>query len=81
VITDELARNREQWRDRAEKLRGLAQKCRQIEGWDSSAGHLLEDRVKSCAESIDLIAECAEKLAEAYDLHLQVVSAGGRIQL
>lgn len=81
MITDELARNREQWRSRAQTLRGLAQTCRRIEGWDSPAGELLEDRVRSCAESIDGLADCADDLAEAYELHLQVVSVGGRIQL
>ena len=35
MITDELERNREQWRRRAEVLRSLAQSCRQIDGWDS----------------------------------------------
>jgi hypothetical protein len=50
-------------------------------GWDSPAGDLLEDRVRSCAESIDALADCADDLAEAYELHLQVVSVGGRIQL
>ena len=81
MITDELARNREQWLRRAEMLRSLAQSCRGIDSWDSPAGRLLEDRVHSCAESIDVLAECAEGLAEAYELHLQVVSVGGRIQL
>ncbi len=81
MITDELERNREQWRRRAEVLRSLAQSCRQIDGWDSPTGQLLDDRVASCAESIDRLGERAEKLAEAYDLHLQVVSVGGRIQL
>lgn len=81
MITDELERNRERWRRRAEVLRSLAQSCRQIDGWDSPAGQLLDDRVASCAESIDRLGERAEKLAEAYDLHLQVVSVGGRIQL
>ena len=81
MITDELERNREQWRRRAEVLRSLAQSCRQIDGWDSPAGQLLDDRVASCAESIDRLGERAEKLAEAYDLHLQVVSVVGRIQL
>ena len=50
MITDELERNREQWRRRAEVLRSLAQSCRQIDGWDSPAGQLLDDRVASCAE-------------------------------
>lgn len=81
MITDELERNREQWRRRAEVLHSLAQSCRRINGWDSPAGRLFDDRVASCAESIDRLGERAEKLAEAYDLHLQVVSAGGRIQL
>ena len=81
MITDELARNRDQWRRRADRLRTVAQSCRQIEGWDSPAGHLLEDRVTSSAESIDQLAEAAVELAEAYDLHLQVVSVGGRIDL
>lgn len=81
MITDELAHNREQWLQRAETLRSLAQVCRQIEGWDSPTGQLLEDRLTSCAESIEGLAEKADKLSEAYDLHLQVVSVGGRIQL
>ncbi|UVI35913.1 hypothetical protein [Brevibacterium spongiae] len=81
MITDELARNRDQWRQRADLLRSVAQCCRQIDSWDSPAGHLLADRVTSSAESIDKLAERADSLAEAYDLHLQVVSAGGRIQL
>ena len=81
MITDELARNREQWLRRAQMLRSLAQSCRGIDSWDSPAGHLLEDRVQSCAESIEALAECADELAEAYELHLQVVSVGGRTQL
>lgn len=81
MITDELERNREQWVNRAERLRSLAQTCRQIDGWDSPAGYLLDDRVAACAESLDLLAERADGLAEAYELHLQVVSVGGRIQL
>lgn len=81
MITDELARNREQWLQRAEALHSLAQVCRQIEGWGSPAGHLLENRLSACAESIDALAENADKVSEAYDLHLQVVSVGGRIQL
>lgn len=81
MITDELERNREQWRRRAEVLHSLAQSCRRINGWDSPAGKLFDDRVAPCADSIDRLGERAEKLAEAYDLHLQVVSAGGRIQL
>ncbi|WP_209324303.1 hypothetical protein [Brevibacterium renqingii] len=81
MITDELARNRDQWLRRAERLRTLAQECRGIDSWDSPAGQLLDDRVRSCAESIDLLAACADELAEAYELHLQVVSVGGRIQL
>jgi hypothetical protein len=81
MITDELARNRDQWLRRGDLLRSVAQCCRQIDSWDSPAGHLFEDRVTSNATSIDRLAECADELAEAYDLHLQVVSAGGRIQL
>jgi hypothetical protein len=81
VITDELARNRDQWVQRAELLHSVAQSCRQIGGWDSPAGRLLEDRVVASAHSIDRLAECADDLATAYDLHLQVVSVGGRIQL
>src|SRR5699024_12791896 len=59
----------------------VPQPCGGIDSGDSPAGHLLEDRVRSCAESIDALAECADGLAEAYELHLQVVSVGGRIQL
>lgn len=81
MITDELARNRDQWRQRAELLRSVAQCCRQIDSWDSPAGRLFADRVTASAQSIDLLAERADDLAAAYDLHLQVVSVGGQIQL
>ena len=81
MITDELERNREQWRRRAEVLRSLAQSCRQIDGWDSPAGGPLDERGASCAGWVGGLGARAEKLAEAYDLHLQVVSVGGRIQL
>ncbi|WP_213018592.1 hypothetical protein [Brevibacterium sp. RIT 803] len=81
VITDELALNRDGWRRRADELRSLAQTCRQVEGWDSPAGRMLADRLLTCSGSIGILAERADKLAEAYDLHLQVVSVGGRIQI
>src|SRR5699024_12521626 len=51
---------------RAEMLRSRAQRCRAIDSWDSPAGHLLEDRVQSCAEAIEALAACADELAEAY---------------
>lgn len=81
MITDELALNRDGWRRRANELRSLAQACRQVEGWDSPAGRMLADRLLGCSDSISTLAERAETLAEAYDLHLQVVSVGGRIQI
>ena len=81
MITDELVRNRDGWRRRADELRSLAQNCRQIEGWDSPAGRMLDGRLLTCGDSISTLADRADKLAEAYDLHLQVVSAGGRIQI
>lgn len=81
MITDELARNRDAWIERAQDLHALARECRQIPGWDSPSGELLKDSVGHCALSIATLAEKAEKLAEAYELHLQVVSVGGRIQI
>ncbi|WP_232488164.1 hypothetical protein [Brevibacterium antiquum] len=81
VITDELALNRDGWKRRADELRSLAQTCRKVEGWDSPAGRMLTDRLLTCSDSISILAERADKLAEAYDLHLQVVSVGGRIQI
>ena len=81
MITDELALNRDGWRRRADELRSLAQTCRKVEGWDSPAGRMLTDRLLTCSDSISILAERADKLAEAYDLHLQVVSVGGRIQI
>lgn len=42
---------------------------------------MLGDRLLTCSDSIIALADRADKLAEAYDLHLQVVSVGGRIQL
>ncbi|GAA1622970.1 MULTISPECIES: hypothetical protein [Brevibacterium] len=81
MITDELAASRDGWRQRANELRSLATAARQIDGWDSPAGRMLVDRLGSCAEAIAGLADRADDLAEAYDLHLQVVSVGGRIQL
>lgn len=81
MITDELALNRDGWRHRANELRSLAQSCRQLEGWDSPAGRKLGDRLAACSDSIIALAQRADKLAEAYDLHLQVVSVGGRLQI
>ena len=81
MITDELALNRDGWRQRANELRSLANTCFQIEGWDSPAGRMLGDRLRKCSDSISSLAERADKLAEAYDLHLQVVSVGGQLQI
>lgn len=81
MITDELAHDRDGWFRRANELRSLAQNARQIEGWDSPSGRKLHDRLLRCSDSILALAERADKLAEAYDLHLQVVSVGGRLQI
>lgn len=81
MITDELAASRDGWRQRANELRVLANATRRIDGWDSPAGRLLIERLGSCAEAIGLLADRADDLSQAYDLHLQVVSVGGRIQL
>ncbi|MGO2035378.1 MAG: hypothetical protein ACTH2U_02800 [Brevibacterium sp.] len=81
MITDELARNRDEWRHRAELLSAIAQACRQIEAWNSPTGTVVADRLVSCASAIDVLSEKAAKVGEAYDLHLQVVSVGGRIQI
>lgn len=81
MITDELARSRDGWRRRADELRALARAARAIEGWDSPAGGLLVTRLAACAEAVDRLGDSADDLAEAYDLHLRVVSVGGRIQL
>ena len=81
MITDELAASRDGWRQRANELRSLANAARRIEGWDSPAGRLLVERLASCAEAIGVLADRADDLAEAYGLHLQVVSVGGRLQL
>ena len=81
MITDELALSRDGWRRRANELRALAQQCRQIESWDSQAGLMVGERLLGCSDSIIDLAEKADDLAEAYDLHLQVVSVGGRLQI
>lgn len=81
MITDELARNRDEWTQRAELLSSFAQACSQIEVWNSPTGTMVADRLVSCASAIDILSEKAAKVAEAYDLHLQVVSVGGRIQI
>ncbi|WP_309131973.1 hypothetical protein [Brevibacterium sp.] len=81
MITDELAHNRDEWFHRANELRSLAQECGRIDVWDSPAGGLLRERLGGLADSIVTLADRADRLAEAYDLHLQVVSVGGRLQL
>ena len=81
MITDELAQDRDGWLRRANELRSLAQNAAQIDGWDSPSGRMLQERLLRCSEAIINLAERADKLAEAYDLHLQVVSVGGRLQI
>lgn len=81
MITDELARNRDEWLARGDRLREMARDCRRIAVWDSPAGQALEDRIGECAEAVDTLAGRADALSQAYDLHLQVVSVGGRIQI
>ncbi|RBP67114.1 hypothetical protein DFO66_102167 [Brevibacterium sanguinis] len=81
MITDELARNRDEWHRRANDLRSLAQECREIDVWESPAGRLLHERLGGLSGSIAVLADRADDLAEAYDLHLQVVSVGGRLQI
>ncbi len=81
MITEELAHNRDEWFHRANELRSLAEECRRIDVWDSPAGALLRERFLAVADSIVILADRADRLAEAYDLHLQVVSVGGRLQI
>ncbi|MCI4012083.1 hypothetical protein [Brevibacterium sp. ZH18] len=81
MITDELALSRDGWFRRANELRSLAQDCRGIQGWDSPAGRMLGERLLRCSAAVESLAERAESLGEAYDLHLQVVSVGGRLQI